>query len=122
SLKEEVATLCRRFEPTYWLEHDGNAEYPWEFVRAFAERGWLGLVIPPEHGGAGLGVTEAGMMLEAICESGAGLSGASPIHFYLFPLAPVIRHCSGAMKADVLPVIAWGCILASLGLNDSTAS
>jgi acyl-CoA dehydrogenase len=121
SLKEEVATLCRRFEPAYWLEHDRSAEYPWEFVRAFAERGWLGLVIPPEHGGAGLGVTEAGVMLEAICESGAGLSGASPVHFYLFPLTPVIRHGSEAMKAAVLPGLARGELLAAFGVTEPTA-
>jgi acyl-CoA dehydrogenase len=121
SLKEEVAALCRRFEPAYWLEHDRSAEYPWEFVRAFAERGWLGLVIPVEHGGAGLGVTEAGTMLEAICESGAGLSGASPIHFYLFPLTPVIRHGSEAMKAAVLPGLAKGELLAAFGVTEPTA-
>ncbi|HVD02190.1 MAG TPA: acyl-CoA dehydrogenase family protein [Candidatus Dormibacteraeota bacterium] len=121
SLKEEVAALCRRFEPAYWLEHDRSAEYPWEFVRAFAERGWLGLVIPTEHGGAGLGVTEAGVMLEAICESGAGLSGASPVHFYLFPLTPVIRHGSEAMKAAVLPGLASGELMAAFGVTEPTA-
>lgn len=121
SLKEEVAALCGRFEPAYWLEHDRSAEYPWEFVRAFAERGWLGLVIPERYGGSGLGVTEAGVMLEAICESGAGLSGASPIHFYLFPLTPVIRHGSEAMKEKVLPPLARGELLSAFGVTEPDA-
>ncbi len=121
SLREEVRALCRRFEPAYWLEHDRSAEYPWEFLKAFAERGWLGLVIPERYGGSGLGVTEAGILLEAICESGAGLSGASPVHFYLFPLTPVIRHGSEAMKEAWLPRLATGELLCAFGVTEPAA-
>jgi len=121
SLREEVRALCRRFEPAYWLEHDRSAEYPWEFLKAFAERGWLGLVIPERYGGSGLGVTEAGILLEAICESGAGLSGASPGHFYLFPLTPVIRHGSEAMKEAWLPRLATGELLCAFGVTEPAA-
>ena len=121
SLREEVRALCRRFEPAYWLEHDRSAEYPWEFLKAFAERGWLGLVIPERYGGSGLGVTEAGILLEAICESGAGLSGASPVHFYLFPLSPVIRHGSEAMKEAWLPRLATGELLCAFGVTEPAA-
>src|SRR5258708_39114709 len=83
SLKEEVEALCRRFEPTYWLEHDRSAEYPWEFVRAFAERGWLGLVIPEAFGWAGLGVNEAGGMLEPPLPTPPAPPGPHPL-----PLPP----------------------------------
>ncbi len=121
SLREEVRALCRHFEPAYWLEHDRSAEYPWEFLKAFAERGWLGLVIPERYGGSGLGVTEAGILLEAICESGAGLSGASPVHFYLFPLTPVIRHGSEAMKEAWLPRLARGELLCAFGVTEPAA-
>ena len=121
SLREEVRVLCRRFEPVYWLEHDRSAEYPWEFLRAFAERGWLGLIIPERHGGSGLGVTEAGILLEAVCASGAGLSGASPLHFYMFPLTPVIRHGSDAMKEAWLPRLASGELLCAFGVTEPAA-
>ena len=121
SFREEVRSLCRRFEPDYWREHDRTAEYPWEFLRAFAERGWLGLVIPERYGGSGLGVTEAGILLEAVCESGAGLSGASPIHFYLFPLTPVIHHGSEAMKQASLPALARGELMSAFGVTEPTA-
>jgi acyl-CoA dehydrogenase len=121
SLREEVTSLCRRFAPDYWLDHDRAAEYPWEFVRAFAERGWLGLIIPERYGGAGLGVTEAGILLEAVCESGAGLTGASPIHFYMFPLTPVIRHGSEAMKEASLPALARGELVCAFGVTEPSA-
>ena len=118
SLRAEVRSLCRRFEPDYWLEHDRRAEYPWEFLKAFAERGWLGLVIPERYGGSGLGVTEAGILLEAVCESGAGLTGASPIHFYMFPPMPVIKHGSEQLKQKYLPKIATGEIVMSFGVTE----
>lgn len=121
ALRDEVQALCRGFAPDYWREHDREAEYPWEFVRAFAERGWLGLIIPTEYGGAGLGVTEAGILLEAVCASGAGLSGASPIHFYFFPLTPVIRHGSERMKRAVLPRLAAGELVAAFGVTEPNA-
>ena len=121
SLREEVRSLCRRFEPGYWLDHDRSGEYPWEFLTAFAERGWLGLVIPERYGGSGLGVTEAGVLLEAVCESGAGLSGASPIHFYMFPLTPVIKHGSEAMKEACLPGLARGELMAAFGVTEPSA-
>src|SRR5262249_59214847 len=89
-------------------EKDRKAEYPTEFVRAFADAGWLGLVIPEAYGGAGLGVTEAVLMLEAICASGAGLSGASPVHFAVFPPMPIIRHGTEELRRRILPDLATG--------------
>lgn len=121
SLREEVRALCRGFPPEYWREHDHAGGYPWEFLDAFAERGWLGLVIPERYGGSGLGVTEAGVMLEAICESGAGLTGAAPIHFYLFPLTPVIHHGSEEMKAAWLPALARGELMSAFGITEPDA-
>ena len=121
SLRQEVEALCGRFDPGYWRDHDRKAEYPWEFLRAFAERGWLGLVIPEAYGGSGLGVTEAGVLLEAVCASGAGLSGASPIHFYMFPLTPVIHHGSEAMKRACLPRLARGELSCAFGVTEPNA-
>ena len=63
-IRKEVSSLARSFPPEYWLEKDGKAEYPWEFVRAFAQAGWLGAIIPEEYGGSGLGVTEAALRSE----------------------------------------------------------
>jgi acyl-CoA dehydrogenase len=121
SLREEVLALCGRFSLDWWRERDRTGGYPWEFVRAFGERGWLGVMVPEAYGGAGLGVTEAAVMLHAIGESGAGLSGASAIHFYMFPISPVIRHGSDSMKREVLPRVATGELLVAFGVTEPTA-
>ena len=120
-IKKEVGALARTFSLDYWLEKDRKHEYPWEFVKAFAAGGWLGMIVPEEYGGSGLGVTEAALMLGEICATGAGTSGASPIHFYMFPPMPVIKHGSDALKRRYLPGIPTGEIVMSFGVTEPNA-
>ena len=120
-IRKEVAMLSRSFSLDYWLERDKKHEYPWDFIRAFAKAGWLGMIVPEEYGGSGLGVTEAALMLHEICAAGAGTSGASPIHFYMFPPLPLIKHGSKALKERYLPRIATGEIVMSFGVTEPNA-
>src|SRR5258706_12563741 len=120
-IRKEVATLARSFSADYWLEKDRKAEYPWEFVRAFADGGWLGAIVPEEYGGSGLGVTEAALMLHEICAAGAGTSGASPVHFYMFPPMPLIKHGTEDLKRRMLPRCATGEIIMSFGVTEPNA-
>ena len=120
-IRKEVTALARSFPPEYWLEKDNKAQYPFEFVKAFAQAGWLGVIVPEEYGGSGLGVTEAALMLHDIAASGAGTSGCSPIHFYTFPPMPVIKHGSEPLKRKVLPRIATGDIVMSFGVTEPNA-
>ena len=120
-IRRQVAALARGFDWGYWREKDRKAEYPTEFVQAFADAGWLGLAIPEAYGGAGLGVTEAVLMLEAICASGAGLSGASPVHFAVFPPMPIIRHGSEDLRQRILPEIARGRLSLAFGVTEPNA-
>ena len=83
-IKEAVAKLCERFDDEYWLKRDTASEkgetaggFPADFHQALAQDGWLGIAMPEEFGGAGLGILEAAVMMQAIAESGAGFSGAS---------------------------------------------
>ena len=120
-IKKEVGALARTFSLDYWLDKDDRAEYPHEFVRAFADNGWLGIMIPEAYGGAGLGVTEASLMLHEICASGAGTSGASPIHFYVFPPTPIIKYGAAGMKQKYLPRIAAGDVVMAFGVTEPNA-
>src|SRR4030095_6584837 len=120
-IRKEVATLARSFSFDYWLEKDRKAEYPADGIRAFAQAGVLGMIIPEEYGGSGLGVTEATLMLYEICAAGAGTTGASPIHFYLFPPMPVIKHGSEDLQRRSLPRIATGDIVMSCGVTEPNA-
>jgi acyl-CoA dehydrogenase len=120
-IRETTGGLARKFDLEYWREKDKKGEYPWEFVKAFAEGGWLGAMIPEEYGGLGLGLTESAIMLHEVAASGAGTSGASAIHFYIFPPGPIIRHGSEEMKKKYLPKIAAGELLMAFGVTEPTA-
>ena len=79
TIRAAIAKICERFDDDYWLEKDRKGGFPYELHQALAQDGWLGICIPEEYGGSGLGITEAAIMMQTISESGAGLSGASEI-------------------------------------------
>lgn len=121
SVRREASAIAARFSLDYWRDLDQRAEYPWDFVRAFAEAGWLGVLIPEAYGGAGLGLIEAGLLLQAVGRSGAGTSGAAAIHFYVFPLTPIVHHGSEYLKQTYLPRAARGDLLVAFGVTEPTA-
>ena len=107
-LRESVLKLCTRFDDRYWLERDEDGAFPEDFHRAMAEGGWLGVAMPVAHGGAGLGITEAALVTQAVSESGAGLSGASAIHMNIFGLNPVVVFGTEEQKRRMLPPLIAG--------------
>jgi alkylation response protein AidB-like acyl-CoA dehydrogenase len=121
NVRREARTIAARFSLDYWREHDQLERYPWGFVRAYADAGWLGVLIPEAYGGAGLGLTEASLLLQAIGQSGAGTSGASAIHFYVFPLTPIVHHGSEYLKQTYLPRAARGELLVAFGVTEPSA-
>ena len=120
-VRKSVRELAQRFDYEYWREKDKTAQYPWEFVKAFADAGWFGVMIPEEYGGLGLGLREAAVMLGEVAASGAGMSGGSAVHFYVFPPAPILRYGSEAMKREYLPKLASGEILMCFGITEPEA-
>jgi acyl-CoA dehydrogenase len=120
-VRQHSREIARQFDMNYWREKDSKPEYPWEFVKAFADAGWLGALIPEEYGGLGLGLTEAAVMLSEVAGSGAGTAGASAVHFYIFPPGPIIRHGSEEMKQKYLPQIAKGELLMAFGVTEPDA-
>lgn len=108
AVEEAVARLCRRFDDAYWLARDREGGFPADFHRALAEAGWLGICVPEDYGGAGLGVTEAAIMMRTIAESGAGMAGASAVHINVFGLNPVAVFASEQQKRRMLPPMVQG--------------
>jgi len=107
-IRDLVAKLCTRFDDAYWLKQDTAAAFPEDFYRAIADAGWLGIAMPEAYGGAGLGITEAAIMMRAIAESGAGMGGASAIHMNIFGLQPVVVFGTDEQKARMLPPLIRG--------------
>ncbi len=107
-IRDSVLKLCAGFGDAYWLEHDRTAEFPETFYRAIADAGWLGIAMPEQYGGAGLGIVEAAVLMQAIAESGAAMSGASAVHMNIFGLQPVVVFGSDEQKQRMLPPLLQG--------------
>ncbi|MGO4171018.1 acyl-CoA dehydrogenase family protein [Bosea sp. TAF32] len=108
AIREAISAICKRFGDDYWLKRDREGGFPQDFYSAFAEAGWLGICIPEEYGGSGLGITEAAIMMRAIAESGAGMSGASCLHINIFGLNPVLVNGTEEQKRRMLPPMVQG--------------
>lgn len=121
AIEEEAMRLAAAFDDDYWLEHDEKKEFPWAFYNAFAEPGWLGILVPEEYGGAGLGVLSAGTLLRAVAGSAGAMNAASTLHLSIFGMGPVIHHGSAAMKAKYLPPTASGELHVSFGVTEDDA-
>ncbi len=96
-----IRALCQRFPDEYWRGHDQRHEFPHEFYKAIADAGYLGIAIPEEYGGAGLGMTETALLMGEVAYAGA-MNAASSIHLGMFGLMPLVKHGSEELKRRYL--------------------
>lgn len=90
-IQESVARLCAEFGDEYWLARDKDEQFPEDFCKAIADHGYMGIAMPEEYGGSGLGITEAAILMQEISRSGAGNGGVSSVSLGIFGLNPVVR-------------------------------
>ncbi|MBF6276794.1 acyl-CoA dehydrogenase [Nocardia sp. 852002-20019_SCH5090214] len=120
-IRSAVAELCRKFDDRYWMRKDQDHEFPTEFYQAIAAGGWLGITIPEEYGGHGLGLTEATILAEEVARSGGGMNAATAIHLSIFGMQPVVRHGSEELKRRTLPRVAAGDLHVCFGVTEPGA-
>jgi acyl-CoA dehydrogenase len=117
-IRDSVSRLCADFGDQYWLERDSDGRFPEEFCRAIADHGYMGIAMPQAYGGAGLGITEAAILMQAISQSGAGNGGVSSVSIGIFGLNPVVRYGSEEQKARMLPPIIKRDDIACFGVTE----
>ncbi|MCG5236617.1 acyl-CoA dehydrogenase family protein [Xanthobacter oligotrophicus] len=108
AIREGVRAVVSRFDDEYWLARDEDGKFPFEFHRAMAEGGWLGITMPEEFGGAGLGVTEAAVMMHEVASHGGGMSATSAVHINLFGPHPIVVKGTPEQKARWVPRLIAG--------------
>ena len=121
AIAEGVAKVVARFDDAYWSACDSEARFPHEFHKAMAEAGWLGITMPESLGGAGLGVTEAAIMMHAVTQGGGGFSAASTIHLNLFGPHAIVVHGTDEQKARWLKPLIEGREKACFGVTEPNA-
>jgi acyl-CoA dehydrogenase len=108
NIRDAILKQCAQFGDDYWLARDADGEFPSEFHMAMAKSGWLGIAMPESVGGAGLGITEASIMMQAVAESGGGMAAASAIHGPVFSMEPVVRFGTDEQQKRMVPPILSG--------------
>ncbi len=121
AIRDAVKDICDRFDDAYWAELDQAHRFPTEFADAIAAGGWLGIAMPTAYGGAGLGVTEAAIMMGEIGHSAGAFAACSAVHINIFGLHSIVRHGTDRQRAEWLPSIIDGTSRACFGVTEPDA-
>ena len=118
AIRASIEKICENFGDDYWLKKDREGGFPHDFHAAMASAGWLGIAMPSEVGGAGLGITEAAIMMQAVTESGGGIAAASTVHQNIFGLHPVVVFGTAEQQQRWLPPLIAGNEKACFGVTE----
>jgi acyl-CoA dehydrogenase len=108
TIREAIRQLCSQFPNSYWRRQEKKEEDPKDFHAALAKDGWLGIALPEELGGSGMGISEAVMMMQTITESGAGMAGAQSIHANVYATQPLAKFGNREQLESTIPNIVSG--------------
>ena len=120
TVRDAIFKICDNFPDEYWMERDLTQEYPHELHAALAKDGWIGIALPEEYGGGGLGISEATMMVQSIVESGAGIAGAQSIHANVYATQPVMKFAAPELRKEFLSKIISGEWRTCFGVTEPT--
>lgn len=121
SIRDGVRGVVRKFDADYWLERDEDGRFPDEFHGAMAAGGWLGITMPEEFGGSGLGVTEAAIMMHEVASNGGGMAAASSVHINLFGPHPIVVFGNRDQKSEWIPRLVAGQDKVAFGVTEPDA-
>jgi acyl-CoA dehydrogenase len=120
-IQAAVARIVARFDEDYWLTRDREGGFPREFADAMARAGWLGIAMPEAYGGAGLGITEAALLMQTVAGGPGAMAAASSIHLNIFGLNPVAVFGTEEQRARMLPPVIRGEARACFGVTEPDA-
>ena len=121
AIREGVRKVVQQFDDEYWSACETDKRFPFEFHRAMADAGWLGITMPEEVGGANLGVTEAAIMMHEVTAGAGGYSAASTLHLNLFGPHSVVVNGTAEQKERMLKPLVDGTDRACFGVTEPDA-
>jgi acyl-CoA dehydrogenase len=118
---QQIRAMGQKFPDEYWRERDARAEFPHGFYAEVARGGWLGVAIPEQYGGSGLGITEAALVMREVAGSGGAMAAASAIHLSIFGVSPLVFHGSEEQKRRFLPEVVSGKLHVAFAVTEPDA-
>lgn len=107
-IQEAVKAICDKYDDAYWRKKDENHEFPSEFRQDMADAGWFGITMPVEYGGAGLGITEAALLMQTVANSAGVLAACTSIHINIFAPHAIVVHGTPEQRRSILPALVQG--------------
>jgi len=107
-IREAVTRVCSGFDMEYWRSCEEEGRIASEFVDAMREGGWLGISMPTELGGSGLGIAAAVSMIETVAGCGAGWTGSGTLLAYVYAPHALVVHGNAEQKARILEPLISG--------------
>lgn len=120
-IRSSVKKVLAKYPDEYWMRHDLDHEFPWDFFNDMAEAGWIGVCIPEAFGGGGAGVQEAAVLIEEVTGSGGALNAGTTVQVGLFGLEPVVKFGTDEQRQRFLIPAAEGKLNVSFGVTEPNA-
>ena len=120
-IRSSLRQVLSKFPDVYWMQHDLDHEFPWDFYKAMADAGWIGICIPEQYGGGGAGVQEAALLLEEVTGNGGALNAGTTVQVALFGLEPVVKHGTEEQRERFLRPAARGDLQVAFGVTEPDA-
>ncbi len=121
-ITETARRVGDQFGLDYWLAKDSAKAFPAEIWAEICAAGLCGIAVPAEYGGAGLGMIELAIAIEALCAAGGGVTLSQ-----LFMCNPIFggvtlaRMGTPEQKAAMLPRLVSGDLMFAMALTEPDA-
>jgi acyl-CoA dehydrogenase len=120
-IRASLRQVLSKYPDEYWMRHDMDHEFPWDFYHAMAQAGWIGICIPEKYGGGGAGVQAAALLLEEVTGNGGALNAGTTVQVALFGLEPVVKYGTEEQRERFLRPAAQGNLQVSFGITEPDA-
>src|SRR3954452_6763759 len=119
-LRDTARDVARNELAPHSAEWDREARFPREALAELGKLGFMGMLVPPEYGGAGADYVGDGLALEEIAACDGSVSTILGVHNSVGCM-PVLRYGSEEQKQRFLTPMAQGKMLACFCLTEPQA-
>jgi alkylation response protein AidB-like acyl-CoA dehydrogenase len=119
AIRESVARIASKYGPSYYLAKARDKEPLTELIKELGEAGFIGINLPEEYGGGGLGMEALSIVIEELAQHGLNVT---LLTFSSGVSAPIIKEFgTEAQKAEWLPRLISGEAYFSFGITEPDA-